>query len=112
MQNISHLGDDYCLVTRGIRSSTVIGSKTVVQDIVSAFKNVDFIEHDVCGITIALREGHLNLPGVCANILMKIAESNVNLKEVSSSYSELTIIVAYEDLPRVVESLSSNTTQG
>ncbi len=90
--NTLHQNQEYTLYTRGVWHTALIGKRDAIEDLSKHF-NHSFLTHDLIGITVKLRQGHLPVPGVCAYILQKLAFNNINLQEVTSTHDEMTIII-------------------
>lgn len=90
--NTLHQNQEYTLYTRGVWHTALIGKRNAIEGLAKQFQN-SFLTHDLVGITVKLRQGHLPVPGVCAYILQKLAFNDINLQEVTSTHDEMTIIV-------------------
>lgn len=88
-----HANHEYTLYTRGVWHTALIGKQTTIEMLAANFQH-SILAHDLIGLTIKLKPGHLPTPGVCAYILQKLALRGINVTEISSSHDEFTIIVA------------------
>lgn len=95
---------EYTIYTRGIWHTALIGKKEIISTLSQNFPGT-ITSHDIVGITVKLKPGHLPVPGVCAYVLQKLAYRNINLQEVTSSHNELTVFINRIDTNRALECL-------
>ncbi|RYF29124.1 MAG: hypothetical protein EOO17_02545 [Chloroflexi bacterium] len=95
---------EYTIYTRGIWHTALIGKKEVISTLSQSFPGT-ITSHDIVGITVKLKPGHLPVPGVCAYVLQKLAHRNINLQEVTSSHNELTVFIHRIDTNKALECL-------
>lgn len=95
---------EYTIYTRGIWHTALIGKKEVISTLSQNFPGT-ITSHDIVGITVKLKPGHLPVPGVCAYVLQKLAYRNINLQEVTSSHNELTVFINRIDTNKALECL-------
>ena len=100
-----HQKQEYCLHTRGVWHTALIGTDTTISNLAQKFADSTIVEQNLAAITIRLKKGHLEVPGVCAYVLQLLAMRNINLQEVTSSYDELTLIIKAVDLSRTLDLL-------
>lgn len=97
--------------TQGIRETTFIASSEITSDIKKIFAaeqmraNID----NLSSITIRLPVEHVYEPGVDYQILKQIAWENINIVEIVSTYTELTIIFDKKDVDRAFSILKDIT---
>lgn len=90
---VLHANHEYTLYTRGAWHTALIGKQPTIELLATKFPH-SIVVHNLVGLTIKLKPGHLPTPGVCAYILQKFALRGINVTEISSSHDEFTIIVA------------------
>lgn len=106
--------DIICTLSEGIRETTFIVSSEISENIKRIFKEEVLISEiiNLSAITIRLPKEVVYIPGVYYQILKMLAWENINVIEVLSTYTELTIIVENNDVNRafaVLKSFSANT---
>jgi len=101
-----HAQNQYCLHTRGIWHTALIGSNEAVTELEKKFDHSTIVETDLCGITVRLKPGHIDVPGVCAYVLQLLAMRGINIQEVASSHNELTVIIRTKDLRTAIDALT------
>lgn len=99
-----HRQREYTVYTRGIWHTALIGQYSVISELASRLQGT-ITADNLVGITVKLKPGHLPIPGVCAYVLQKLAYSNINLQEVTSSHNELTVFINKSDTNRALECL-------
>lgn len=94
-------------LTQGVFESAIITSQELEKNIEEKFTQVDIIHKiiNLSAITISLPEENVNIPGVYYFILKCLAWEKINVIEVVSTYSEITIIFENENIDRAFSSL-------
>lgn len=92
--------EEYVTFVKGAWQTTLILSKTLEQTVKSIFstelQESEFTQ--LSSITINLINQHIEEPGVVAYILNVLAWQGVNIIEVVSTFSELTVIIEDKDV--------------
>lgn len=99
--------DVFCAVSQGIRETTFIASVEVTQLIERIFSSENLVKKidQISAITIHLPEEVVYIPGIYYQILKLIAWENINIVEVFSTYTELTIIFGNADVDKAFSTL-------
>lgn len=103
--------DIVCTLSEGIRETTFIVSSEISEDIKRIFKEETSVSEilNLSSITIRLPKEVVYIPGVYYQILKMLAWENINVIEVLSTYTELTIIVESEDVEKTFSVLKNLT---
>ncbi|MBI2330440.1 aspartate kinase [Candidatus Daviesbacteria bacterium] len=104
--------DVFCAVSQGIRETTFITSADVAKTIESIFSSearTAKIEH-LSSIIIHLPETTVKIPGIYYQILKLLAWENINIIEVISTYTELTIVFENKDIEKAFSAFKSYLT--
>lgn len=96
---------DYVILTEGIKHSSLIIKSSSANDLNPDPSKLVTRYDDIAGLTIQLSDGHEDTPGVIAHTLGIIAAKDIDLREVVSTYSELTIFVDKADAQAAVAAL-------
>lgn len=99
--------DVFCAVSQGIRETTFIASieaALAIERIFSSESLVAKIDH-LSSITIHLPKETAETPGVYYQILKQLAWENINVVEVISTLSELTIVFNERDINQAFSTL-------
>lgn len=98
----------FCAVSQGIRETTFITStdaSLAVEKIFSNETRVAKIAH-LSSITIHLPKETVEIPGIYYQILKMLAWEKINIVEVISTYTELTIVLCSNDVDRAFSVLN------
>lgn len=99
--------DVFCAVSQGIRETTFISdskAKSVIEKIFQTQIMLSVIKN-VSSITIHLPKEAVDTPGVYYQILKMLAWEKINVVEVISTYSELTIIFEDKNVDKAFSAL-------
>lgn len=90
-------------ITHGVFETTIIGSRNLMQKIRKLYDEKSIIStvENISAITIKFPKNILYTPGVIYTILNLLTWKGINLVEVVSTYSELTLIIEQKDVDRV-----------
>lgn len=100
----------FCSVSQGIKEITII----ITEDILSEVEDMFLEEHLIAklthlsSITISLPKVVVNTPGSYYTVLKKLAWENINIIEVLSTYTELTIVFANNDIEKAFSLLKNS----
>lgn len=94
--------DLFCTLSEGIRETTFIISSVLASKIKMLFKQEQLVVNinNLSSITIRLPKEVVYIPGVYYQILKKLAWENINVIEVLSTYTEITLIVETKNVDR------------
>lgn len=106
-------GDIFCAVAQGVRETTYIASLDVVLLIEKIFLNEKLVSkiNNLSSVTMRLPEENAKTPGIYYQILKRLAWEKINVVEVISTHTELTIIVEAKDIDRAFSALKNLTLQ-
>lgn len=92
---ISGRKDVICTLSEGVRETTFIISSEIKKEVMKMFKDEILMAeiNNLSSITIRLPKEVVYIPGVYYRILKMLAWENINVVEVLSTYTELTILV-------------------
>ncbi len=101
--------DVVCTLSEGIRETTFIVSSEITGDVKRIFKGEALVSEikALSSITIRLPKEVVYIPGVYYQILKMLAFENINVIEVLSTYTELTVIIETKDIDRAFSILKS-----
>lgn len=99
--------DVFCAVSQGIRETTFIASSEPSLAIERIFSSETLVAKidNLSSITIHLPKEVVYIPGVYYQVLKMLAWENINMIEVLSTYTELTVIVEGQDIDRAFSTL-------
>lgn len=91
----------FFIITQGIFETTLIVSKELTADVEKIFKNekMNRLDH-ISSITIKLPKQVVRIPGVYYLILRKLYWESINVIEVASTFSELTVFLKDQDVEK------------
>lgn len=107
--NIGSKRDILCALSEGVRETTFIASSAYAGEIKKLFRSEAMVSGitNVSSITIRLPEETIYTPGVYYQILKRLAFENINVIEVLSTYSELTVILEMKDIDKAFSVLKN-----
>lgn len=94
--------DVICTLSEGVRETTFIISSELKEQVMKIFKTELLIAeiNSLSSITIRLPIEVVYIPGVYYRILKMLAWENINVVEVLSTYTELTIIIEDKNIDK------------
>lgn len=109
MESISNKRGVICTFSEGVRETTFIMSSEIMTEAKRIFKGESLLSNinNLSSITIRLPEEVVYITGTYYRILKMLAWENINVIEVLSTYTELTIIVENKDVDRAFSVLKS-----
>lgn len=92
----------FVAITQGISEVTLIVSRSAAGDVVRLFAGEREVARlaELSSITVRLPEKAVGIPGVHYSILKQLAWHDINVVEVVSTYTELSIVLANADVDR------------
>ncbi len=98
-----------CTLSEGIRETTFIVSSEIVSNVKKTFKGETLVSEikDLSSVTIRLPKEVVYIPGVYYQILKTLAWENINVIEVLSTYTELTIMIENKNVDRAFSILKN-----
>lgn len=105
-QQLSADDQHFLAITQGVGEVTLILSPTYLEDALTIFKDQPKkILPALVGLSIRFSEKYLDEPNVIYSILSVLAVKRINLLEIISTYTELTLIINQEDMYSTLEAL-------
>lgn len=101
--SISEMGNGVlCNLSQGVAETMIVAQEEISEEIKNIFKGERLIASidDISAITIHLSKESVNMTGVYYSILKLLAWNNINIIDVISTYSELTILFANRDIDK------------
>lgn len=92
--------------TEGINELTIIASADQKETILENFKSKPKITiENLVGLSLRFSDNYINEPNVIYSILSLLASKRINLSEVVSTYTELTLVISENDLDKAIKAL-------
>lgn len=100
--------DIFCNLTRGMTETTIIADTLLEKEIETIFKKETLVSKftNLSSITIKHPKTIVSIPGVYYTILKVLVWEGINLVEVASTYTELTLVFDEKDINRAFSSLT------
>ena len=94
--------DTFVAITQGIAEVTLVVSRSAAGDVTRLFASERAVARldELSSITVCLPEKAVGIPGVHYSILKQLAWHDINVVEVVSTYTELSIVLANADVDR------------
>ena len=101
--------DSFVAMTQGVAEVTMIVSSSAARDVTRLFDGERLIARldNLSAVTIRLPVKVVKIPGVHYAILKQLAWHDINVVEVVSTYTELSIVLANADVDRAFAVLKS-----
>lgn len=92
--------DLFCYLSQGVSENTIIVSKELEEKIKKTFQKEKLILKfdNLSAITMKLPEDNVSVPGVYYTILKLLAWEGINIVEIFSTYTELTLVFYDKDI--------------
>ncbi len=102
LNELANQKDVFCTFSEGVRETTFIASISIEKLINHTFANEKMVNkiNNLSSITIRLPIETIETPGVYYQILKRLAWENINVIEVISTYTEITIIFRTENVDK------------
>ncbi len=106
---IKNKRDSVCTLSEGIRETTFVISSDLIDNIEDTLKAEKLVAkfQNLSAITIRLPKEVVHIPGVYYQILKMLAWQNINVIEVLSAYTELTIVIDNKDIDKAFSILKN-----
>ena len=96
----------FCNVCEGMSEITIIIDSTYHQKLIKSVSQKPLYTHQqVCSICVKFSEKYATIPGMLYMILQRVALQNINLIEISSTYSEINLYFDEQDTRLVFDTL-------
>lgn len=101
--------DTFCTLSEGVRETTFIINSQEKPKLLKIFKKEALIAeiNNLSSIIIRLPKEVVYIPGVYYQVLKALAWENINIIEVLSTYTELTVIVESKDVDLAFSALKN-----
>jgi aspartokinase len=107
LKKLENAEDQFFTMTQGVTEITFLISNELSPKLLKHFSaKPKVISSNLAGINVRFSEKYLNLPNVIYAILAKLAIKKINLVEIVSTYTELTMIFNQEDLVKAFNELN------
>lgn len=106
--------DQYFTFIKGMWQTTIIASVNLKEKILKSLENEKFetqIDY-LTAITLKLTNNHIEQPGVMSYILSQLSWEGINIIEVVSTWSELTVIIKDEEVNQAFQLLQKIIQKG
>ena len=99
-ENQNLLEADILTVTSGVREVSLTVPTTLEKEVLEIFSDNEptLILHDLACLTIRFPARYLHTPNTIFTLLRPLALNRINIVEVVSTYTELSVVVAEQDL--------------
>lgn len=99
-ENKNLLEADILTVTSGVREVSLIVPTTLEKEVLEIFSDNEptLVLHDLACLTIRFPARYLHTPNTIFTLLRPLALNRINIVEVVSTYTELSVVVAEQDL--------------
>jgi aspartokinase len=106
--DLNKFTNSYITVTQGIMEFTLIISSEIKEQVLSYFPaEPKKIYDDLVGLTVSFPDKYLKVPNVIYTILSKLAVRRINLIEIVSTYTNLSLVIEKVDMEKVVQELQA-----
>ncbi|MDT8894015.1 hypothetical protein RSO41_05055 [Halomonas sp. I1] len=101
-----HDNNDFCNLTQGMHELTVIYDSRHGSDLDHTVRTQPIYQSEgIASISVQFDENYIDVPGLLYLLLQRVALQNINLIEISSTYTEAMIFVAENDARLVFDTL-------
>ncbi|MBI5221982.1 MAG: hypothetical protein HY980_00580 [Candidatus Magasanikbacteria bacterium] len=101
-------GGHFFTMTQGVNEITFIISDDLKTGLFKRFNvKPKVVSENLVGINISFSERYLSVPNVIYGIIAKVAIRRINIVEIVSTYTELTLIIHKEDLEAALKGLNA-----
>jgi len=101
--------DIFCNLSQGVRETMLIVGEDILNEMEKIFADERLVAKikNLSSITILLTKEIVNIPGVYYSILKLLAWNEINIIDVISTYSELTIVLSNNDVDKAFSILKN-----
>jgi aspartokinase len=97
---------DFVVVTQGFREVTIVAPSRYKQSILDYIEATStYQKDDLCAATVHFAESYLDVPNFIYVVLARLAVHKVNIIEIVSTTTELSLIIQKDDMETVNNSL-------
>lgn len=102
LNSLTNKKDVFCTFSEGVRETTIIASTSIADLINNIFQNETLVINisNLSSITIRLPKDNVETPGLYYQILKRLAWENINVVEVISTYTEITVVFRTADVDK------------
>ncbi len=99
----------FLAITAGIREITIIASETRISDILTIIpKKPKSIMKNLTGLTMHFSDEYLEVPNVLYSLMSTFAIKRINIREIVSTYTELTVVIDTHHATAALEALMNS----
>jgi aspartokinase len=110
---LSKFDPQFLTITQGINEITVVVSQDQVDVVLQHFQTKPKATFaDLVGVTVSFSEKYLAEPNVIYAVLSALASKRINIVEIVSTYTELSVIIGKTQLELCIQTLNQFFTQG
>ncbi len=96
----------FLMMTQSVREITVIVPTELKQKLFSVMKDEPKETFDdLVGITISFSPSYLSMPNVIYAIISRLAIQRINIREIVSTYTEISVVIDKKDMNLALDSL-------
>lgn len=109
MHLLARRRDRFVTFSQGVSEVTIILSRSAMRDVTRIFAGERVVARldSLSALTVRLPAGVVTTPGVYYSVLKQLAWNDINVIEVVSTYTELTIVLANADVDRAFTALKA-----
>lgn len=106
LYSVINIQVDYLAVTYGLSEITLICSTSIVEIVKQHFGVEPIAElRDLVGVTVSFDSRYLNQPNVIYTLLSTLAVKNINIREIISTNTSLTMVIDESNVHTALEQL-------
>jgi len=99
-----HARNEFCNLSLGMRQVTIILDARLIGWLDKAVPQPFLYRNqDVAAVTVRFPEHHIDVPGILYALMQRVTLQNVNIIEISSTYTEITFFVPQADVRLVFD---------
>lgn len=109
MHQLARRRDRFVTFSQGVSEVTIILPQSAMRDVTRIFAGERVVARldNLSALTVRLPAGVVTTPGVYYSVLKQLAWNDINVIEVVSTYTELTIVLANADVDRAFTALKA-----
>lgn len=93
-----HARNEFCDLSFGMRQMTIILDARLIAWLDEAVPQPFLYRHkDVAAVTARFPDHHIEVPGILYALMQRVTLQNINIVEISSTFTEFTVFVAQSD---------------
>lgn len=96
---------DFFTATRGLHETTLLTNRKHLSELKKLFPRTKSVVDELGSITIRIPENSIEVAGLFFQVTRALAWENISIVEIVSTYTELTVILREDDLPKAFDAL-------